>query len=140
MSYAGPVFPLTLKEEDNIISADRNINYNFSLRSEDSIRVWGADVEDSYTLSNTSNKEKTINAVYPFAGSVQELDEQRPVIKVNGHEVSPTLYAGGYSGGFTSVYGADDENGSLNIVQLNSWEGYKSLLEDGNYQDNAFSP
>ena len=52
----------------------------------------------------------------------------------------PELYAGGYSGGFTGVYGSDNPDGSENILQLDSWEGYKSLMEDGNYQNNAFSP
>jgi len=30
-------------------------------------------------------------------------------------------------------------NGSANILQLNSWEGYKALLEDGSYKDNAYT-
>jgi hypothetical protein len=140
MYYDGPVFPLTLKDEDNTINADRNINYDFSLKNEDSIRVWGANVQDSYTLKNLSDNEKIINTIYPFAGSINELDEQLPVIKVNGQEVSPTLYAGGYSGKFTGAYGSDDEDGSYNILPLNSWEGYKSLLGDGSYEDNAFAP
>lgn len=140
MSYAGPVFPLTLSEEDNTMMTIRNILYDFSLPNEDSIRVWGANVEDSYTLSNSSTEEKTIKAIYPFAGSFNELQEQMPIITVNGQEVSPTLYAGDYSGGFTGVHGADDLSGSANILQLNGWEGYKALLEDGSYESNAFAP
>ncbi|MEW9124985.1 MAG: hypothetical protein AB2421_19900 [Thermotaleaceae bacterium] len=140
MSYAGPVFPLILSEEDNTIMAIRNILYDFSLPNEDSIRVWGANVEDSYTLGNSTTEEKTIKAIYPFAGSFNELQEQMPTITVNGQEVLPTLYAGGYSGGFTGVYGGNDPDGSCNILQLNNWEGYKSLLEDGRYQSIAFAP
>ncbi len=63
-----------------------------------------------------------------------------PVITANGHQVAPVLYAGGlFRGGFTGVYGAEDSNGSANILQLNSWEGYKALLEDGSYKDNAYT-
>lgn len=140
MSYAGPLFPLTLIKAESDITATRNITYDFSLANEDSLRVWGSDVNDSYILSNSSKEERTLTAIYPFAGSFNELKEQMPVITVDGQEMSPILYAGGYSGGFTGVYGVDDPNGSENILQLNSWEGYKSLLWDGSYQNNAFSP
>lgn len=34
MSYAGPVFPLTLSEADSTITAIRNILYDFSLSNE----------------------------------------------------------------------------------------------------------
>ncbi len=140
MSYAGPVFPMTLSEEDNTIIAKRNILYDFSLPHEDSIRVWGAQVMDSYTLSNSSSEEKTVKVIYPFAGRFDELQDQRPIITVNGQEVPHTLYAGGYSGGFTGVYGAGDPDGSSNIIELNNWEGYKELLQDGSYKINAFTP
>jgi len=140
MSYAGPVFPLTLIEEDSTITAFRNIGYDFSLRSEDSVRVWGANVKDSYILTSSSLEAKTIKAIYPFAGSFNEMQQQMPVITVNGEKVPCTLYAGGYSGGFTGVYGADGPEGSVNILQLDSWEGYKELLEDGSYMSNAFAP
>jgi len=140
MSYAGPVFPLTLSEEDSTITALRNISYDFSLKSEDSVRVWGAKVKDSYTLSNSSPEEKKVKVIYPFAGSFNELQQLMPVITVNGREIPCTLYAGGYSGGFTGVYGANDPDGSSNLLLLNSWEGYKALLEDGSYQRDAFKP
>jgi hypothetical protein len=140
MSYAGPVFPLTLSETENDIIVDRNISYDFSLPDEESLRVWGANVEDSYTLTNTSAEEKTVNAIYPFAGSFRELQKVLPTILVDGQQLSAKLYAGGYSGDFTGVYGADNPNGSENILPLDSWEGYKALMEDGSYKRNAFSP
>lgn len=140
MSYAGPVFPLTLSDPDNTITASRNIAYDFSLPSDDSLRVWGTDVTDSYTLSNTSEKDKIVTVLYPFAGSFDDLNKQMPDIAIGDQQVSPALYAGGYSGGFTGVYDGDKPNGSENILQLNSWEGYKSLLKDDSYQSNAFSP
>ncbi len=139
MSYAGPVFPLTLAEADDKISASRNIAYDFSLADEDSLRVWGAQVRDSYVLSNHLEQERAISILYPFAGSFNELAEQMPIITVDGEIVSPTLHPGGYSGGFTGVYGANDPDGSSNIRQLDSWEGYKALLESGSYQAGAFA-
>jgi hypothetical protein len=140
MSYAGPVFPLTLSQEDDTITAIRNISYDFSLPNEDSLHIWGASVKDSYILNNYSSEEKTIKAIYPFAGSFDALKKLTPIITVNGQELSPTLYAGGYSGKFTGIHGVDDPDGSSNILQLDSWEGYKTLLQDGTYQSQAFAP
>lgn len=140
MSYAGPVFPLTLSQQDSQITADRHITYDFSLANEDSLRVWGAGVQDSYVLSNHSEQERKVSVLYPFAGSFNELAEQMPIITVDGEAVSPALYPGGYSGGFKGIHGEDDPDGSSNILQLDSWEGYKTLLEGGCYQDNALSP
>ena len=48
MSYAGPVFPLSLSEQDNEIVASRNISYDFPLEYKDSLRVSGSKVKDSY--------------------------------------------------------------------------------------------
>lgn len=126
MSYAGPLFPLAVAQADNSISAARSISYDFALASADSLRVWGAKASDSYTLYNNSAEEKTVTAIYPFAGSFQDLKKLRPTITVDGHEIEPSLYAGGYSGSF-------------NAVILNSWEGYKTLLQDGRYQAGAFA-
>ena len=137
MSYAGPVFPLTLAEAKSGISASRHVSYDFSPAAEDSLRLWGAQVQDSHLLTNFSEQECTVNALYPFVGSFSELAGQMPAIKVNGRAVSAELHPGGYSGGFTGVYGADDPQGSANILQLDSWEGYKELLKGGSYQAGA---
>lgn len=139
MSYAGPVFPLTLREGDPTITATRNIAYDFALANEDDLRVWGSHVTDSYTIHNSSAEDKTLRLIYPFAGSFKELAKQMPAVTVEGKAVSPTLFPGGYSGGFTSVYGADDPDGSANILQLNSWEDYKTLLGSGSYMADAFA-
>ncbi len=136
MSYAGPLFPLTLAQADNDISATRSIAYDFALANKDNLRVWGTEVSDSYTLYNDSAMEKTVTAIYPFASSFQDLEKLMPTVTVGGQEIVPSLYAGGYSGGFTGVSG--EEQGSLNLAKLDSWEGYKTLLQDGSYQAGAF--
>mgnify|MGYP000969149598 CR=1 FL=1 len=140
MSYAGPIFPLTLDEKDHSMSATRDISYDFSLPNEDSLRTWGANVKDNYTLYNHSSEEKTIKAIYPFTGSFDKLKKLTPIITANGQELSPKLYAGGYSGKSTDVHDLDHPDGSSSTVRLDSWEGYKTLLEDGTYQSRAFAP
>lgn len=131
MSYGGPAFPLTLSAPDEAISATRNIAYDFSLPTEDSIRVWGATVTDSYALFNSSEEEKAVTVRYPFVGSFQDLNKQMPTITVDGQKVSPTLHAGAFRGD-----GIEDFDPSPNPK---SWEGYKALLADGSYIYNAFS-
>ncbi|NLJ41654.1 MAG: hypothetical protein GX352_08620, partial [Clostridiales bacterium] len=92
---------------------------------------------EDYTLENLSAEDMVVEGIYPFAGSFDELKEQMPTIKVNDVAVTPALYPGGYAGGFTGIQGADDPEGSANILRLDSWEGYKKLLEDGSYLKNA---
>ena len=140
MSYAGPVFPLTLSQNDDDIISNRNIAFDFPLPDYESIRVWGGNIVDSYSLSNYSDQEKIIKAIYPFSGSFDDLKKLMPVIKLDGETISPSLYPGSYSGDFTGVYGGEDPDGSENIRQLDSWEGYKDLLKDGSYKNNAFLP
>ncbi|NMA94419.1 MAG: hypothetical protein GX974_00085 [Clostridiales bacterium] len=140
MSYAGPVFPLTLLEKDSQVTAERNITYDFSLANEDSLRVWGAEVQDNYILTNHSKEARKVNILYSFASSFSELQNEQPTITVDGKTVQPTLYPGGYSGEFTGIYGENNPDGSENYKHLDSWEGYKNLLADGSYQENAFSP
>jgi len=141
MSYAGPVFPLTLMDENDALQASRNIDFNFSTYLEDAedIEAWGDNsnsviVGDHYQLTNTSDQDVTVTAVYPFAGDFQIM--QWPVITVDGHEVACELDAGAYSGDFR---GAGDEwSTSLNLNNITSWEGYAALLEDGSYFTDAF--
>ena len=137
MSYAGPVFPLTLREADDEISARREITFDFAPWAPGGER-YSTDVlvTDAYTLTNASSEDKTVSVFYPFSGTLRELAERMPTLAADGAEVDAVLYAGGYSGGFQSPYG-DAEEPLLNLDQLDSWEGYKALLSDGRYQTSA---
>lgn len=140
MSYAGPVFPLTIDSPGEAVSAVRNLTYDFAPKEESSLPVNGVTVEDSYILSNSSREDLNVKALYPFTGSFDDLRHLMPQILLEGQPADSTLYAGGYSGGFTGVYGANDKGGSSNLLRLNSWEGYRTLLENGRYLDTALSP
>lgn len=172
MSYAGPVFPLTLREENAAVTAQRELTLDFApwvpvwISNEESVasRDWltGAErqellddynewypeggryqsstdilVTDSYTLVNSSDADQTVTVLYPFASSLRDLWEDRPVLTADGQEKETVLYAGGYSGGFMGVWGGtlftEESEGSVNLDQLTSWEGYKALLSDGSY-------
>lgn len=149
MSYKGPVFPLTLSQEDPDITAARNIDFNFSPYrtvthtydydgESDSYDTFqsAARVTDSYILKNDSGIDKTVTAIYPFAARFWDNIDVLPSITVDGVKVSPTLFPGPYSGGFEGAL--DSENiGSLNLAQPDNWECYKALIEGG-YANRAF--
>lgn len=132
--YAGPVMPLTLDNEDDEISASRNLSFDFSMISEDSIRVWGSQISDSYTLTNKSDKEKTITGLYPFVSSFQNIYVNIPELLVADEKVKSKLYAG--SDYASPIYLKETDNRG-NGFEISSFDGYKNLLEDERYKANA---
>ena len=72
MSYAGPVFPLTLREENAAISAERTVTMDF----EPWIPVWISNEEEAASRTNLTEAEKqdvidTYNEWYPEGGRYQ---------------------------------------------------------------------
>ena len=139
MSYAGPVFPLTLTEETDGVTAERSTTWNFTpgtyLGSSEP-RQWGAEVTDSYVLTNHTTRDILAMACYPVSGSLSNLAEEKTTITVDGTEQEAALQAGAYAGGFTNA-GVDDGS-TWNLKGPGSWTDYKTLLEDGSYQQAAF--
>lgn len=137
MSYAGPVFPLTLAEETDGLTAERKTTWDFApgTFADGSPRQWGASVTDRYTLVNITDSGQTVTALYPFAGSFTELASQQPTVTLDGEETEAALYAGAYAGGFRDA-GVDDGS-TWNLEYPDSWTDYKALLEDGSYLDQA---
>ena len=141
MSYAGPVFPLTLREADSSLTAQREITLDFAPWipvTENGYQRYSTDilVTDAYVLTNTSEEEKTVSVLYPFSGTLFDLNKYMPTLTANRAELNTVLHAGGYSGGFQDAYGGTGEQ-MLNLAQLNSWEEYKALLSDLRYQTMA---
>lgn len=139
MSYAGPVLPLTTTESCEL-TAVRTVTWDFSpgTNRDGSPRHWGASVMDAYELSNPTDADVAVTALYPFAGNFQELSDLRPVVSVDGQPVETELYAGAYSGGFQSTFGADLPD-TMNLDTLDSWKDYQALLESGDYLARALA-
>lgn len=145
MSYAGPVFPLALAEENSALTAERKTTWDFAPGTyhDGMTRQWGASVTDSYTLVNITDSDQTATALYPFAGSFTELEALRPTVTVDGEAAEATLYAGSYAGGFQGVWQSDGQGGyalddtTLNLSYPDGWTDYKALLADGKYLDAA---
>lgn len=155
MSYAGPVFPLTLREENDSITARRDITLDFSpwervwveseyreeggyWRSSDDILV-----TDSYTLTNSSREDQEVTVLYPFVAGLYEMENLQPVLTLDGQELQTQLHIGTYSGSFEGAWNGTiggDSDGSVNLNYPESWTDYKALLSDGSYLQNALGP
>lgn len=141
MSYGGPVFPLTLTAREEIV-ADRELVWSFREDVSDEYgQLWGSYVTDSYTLHNLSDQDRRITMLYPFKSNYASLKETLPELTINGLKAETQLYTGGYAGSFTGAYGAEEEQeGSHNLKAILSWEGYRELLESGDYLEQALAP
>lgn len=137
MSYAGPVFPLNILEDETGVTAERNINFDFSpyvtYRSETIIT-------DSYTLHNTTNEDVMLTGSYPFMSDFYEGYKYMPSISVNGEEILTRLYAGKFTGSFYSAYGQNsDETDRSNVEGPEDWTELQTMLEDGRYLEDAYA-
>ena len=137
MSYAGPVFPLTTVETVTGLTAERTVTWDFApgTYQDGSPRQWGAQVTDDYVLTNPTEADVTVTALYPFAGSLADLGTIAPAAAVGGAGMEATLYAGPYAGGFRDA-GVDDGS-TWNLAPPASWEDYAALLENGGYLSQA---
>ena len=155
MSYAGPVFPLTLAEENTALTAERDITLDFAPWEpfwqeadwHDEGGFWTTEsdilVTDAYTLRNQAAEDQTVTVLYPFASSLRELETYLPTLALDGTALEAELYVGAYSGGFEGAYGQSllegDPAGSVNLDYAESWEDYAALLKDGTYLANALA-
>lgn len=152
MSYAGPVFPLTVQDGGDGLTAAREIEFDFlpyistdkrtyefggktvvSQRYDDEVIV-----TDRYTLTNETGADKTVTLLYPFAGNLGQT-ENSPAVSVDGQATETTIHPGEYAGEFMGVLGGkNQEYGSENLRHFDDFADYEVLLSDGSYQTAAF--
>ncbi len=138
MSYAGPVFPLTLAQASPVLSADREILLDCAPYAEENTAA--LTVTDRYTLRNASDKDCTVTALYPFVSSLGDLDSLQPSLTADGAAVKCTLYPGAFPGWFGPA-SAEPELAEerWNLRHAESWTEYRALLT-GSYQADALAP
>ena len=152
MSYEGPVFPMTLREEEKEISAERTVTLDFAPW----VPRWEEDgnfekggyysasdrilVTDAYRLTNLSEEDKTVTLLYPFAsdlnGILSEEVGKVPVISLDGQPLASVLHVGDYTGSYAPALGSELEE-TLNLRDPSRWTDYKQLLESGDYRQNT---
>lgn len=139
-SYAGPVLPMTLREENETITAQRAITLDFAPW----VPVWDAEreleryedsilVTDEYTLTNHRETEQTLTLLYPFVTNLS-LDNQ-PLLEAEGEELETVSHWGSYAGFFKGSMDDTwwDGEHSSSLTGPTSWEDYQTLLSDGRY-------
>ena len=78
LSYAGPLFPLSVLEDGDNLATERTLTMDFSAAE----RAEEVSFTDAYLLENTSSSDKAVTAVYPLAGDFTlERSEERRVGK-----------------------------------------------------------
>lgn len=122
--YVGPVLPLTLREDNGSIQASRAVSYDFSGVQE----ARQAAVEDTYTLTNTSDQPQTLSLLYPVETSYWTLMEGAGCqVQVDGAPVEYELLDGAATSYRLEALPEDGSRRGRN------WEDFVSLLEDGSY-------
>lgn len=137
LSYAGPVLPLTTLESDTGLTAERALTFDFTPGTYDdgSPRQWGAQVTDHYVLTNPTEADVTVTALYPVTGSFASLGSMAPQLTVNGSPAEAILYGSSYAGTFGDE---NDRDGSThNLAGPYSWEDYAALVSDEGYLTDA---
>ena len=161
--YDPPVLPLTVSGKSDGVNAERELTFDLTdtLLAADLGSAWvqGEEgsidrlgivtVNDSYTLTDTSGKDRKLTLMYPFECSLNALEgspfesvnfigSHIPSVTVDGKTVKTDLNAGGYSGKFSSAsYPAGDDKSNLD--EFYSAEDYLGLLKDGTYLRDALA-
>ncbi|WP_417043721.1 hypothetical protein [Dysosmobacter sp.] len=139
LSYAGPVLPLTTAETDTGLTAERTLTFDFAPGShaDGTSGQWGATVSDRYLLTNPTDTDISVTALYPLSGGLSDLSAMAPRLTVDGAETDYTLYAGGYAGTFGDE---NDHDGSTwNLAGPYDWEDYAALVSDRDYLTGALA-
>ena len=138
MSYAGPIFPLTLAQAAPALSADREILLDCEPYAEE----YGAavTVTDRYTIQNSSGEACTATVLYPFVSSLSDLEALRPQLSVDGAGTETAIYPGAFPGWFGPASPEPEQaEQRWNLRHAESWTEYQTLLS-GSYQTDALAP
>ena len=162
--YNPPVMPLTAEGDTSGITAERELTFDLTdtkiyadlndawkmgeygrMSTVDEVGI--IEVNDSYTLTNTTDGDKTISLMYPFESGLDFLEgdpfastdyigTKIPTVTIDGKAAKTGLVAGDFSGYFSSAaYPAGDDKSNLN--EFYSYENFIDLLADGSYLKEA---
>lgn len=124
LSYAGPVLPLTTVEK-TALTAARRLTFDVSTPGH-------ALVYDHYEITNPTDREITVNFLYPVIGCLGDFDQIEP--RMGEWNRMTTPFAGRYAGTFQSAYGSGDPDGTHNLDTPSTWEDYAAAIENGDLE------
>lgn len=137
MSYAGPIFPMTLAQAAPALSADREILLDCEPYAGSEAAVT---VTDRYTIQNSSGEACTATVLYPFVSSLSDLEALRPQLSVDGAGTETAIYPGAFPGWFGPASPEPEQaEQRWNLRHAESWTEYQTLLS-GSYQSDALAP
>ena len=139
LSYAGPVLPLTAAETGTGLTAERALTLDFApeAHADGTSGQWGVQVTDRYLLTNPTEADVAVTALYPVTGGLDDLPVIAPQLTVDGTAAEYAVYAGGYAGTFGDE---NDRGGSThNLAGPYSWEDYAALVSDSDYLAGALA-
>lgn len=126
-AYDGPILPLAASNDVTGVEVKRHINLDLS-EFGNAEYMPHSQVTDSYVLTNTTDNDVVMKAVYGFAGNLEYDVSCIPEVTVNGQRVETALWAG---------YGDYEDYSADKSEVLESFENYESALADGKYMNNA---
>lgn len=95
MNYFGPVLPLSSFADTPEITASRQLSFDFAKAADEEERAGQkARVKDEYTLTNTSNKDRTIGLVYPFVIASSDEADRLPVLTKDSKKIEADFAVG----------------------------------------------
>lgn len=119
--YPGALMPMTLKEDNSHISANRQINYDFSKMNKASRGF--VTITDQYVLKNQSEKDQEVTISYPYIGSMEDLVQHYPQLTINGEKTTGTISSKAYMG--------KDSQGNLQLFSpAISTDEYSSMMKE----------
>lgn len=130
--YEAPVLPLTALTDTEGLTAERETELDLSGLFSCVTLTGGyyAGVTDSYTLTNTTEEDITVQAAYPYSGTIGNISSRMiPTVTVDGEEIAAEIYAGSYTANHNGTY----DNGRY----FSDFSDYEALLSDGDYLKKA---
>lgn len=137
IGYSGPILPLTAEGNTDGLRAVRQLTLYLDAVTE----LWPPRfaVTDCYILENHADAAKTVTLLYPYVGTVGDVQSAWPDIELRGggkpETVTPRVYAGLGTG--TYVGGGAGDTHTLNPAELDAPGEYEKMLEDGVYRKTA---
>lgn len=122
---AGPILSLTLREQNDAVTAERTVALDFTGYGEDTDTWedrWRIGVTDRYTLTNSADTDQTVTLLYPVAGNLRDLDA--PAITVDGRTTAADMAVG-------AAMSREESAMWENWAELLADEGYLSAALDG---------
>lgn len=138
-NYEAPVFSLTSISDTTGIYVERDITYDFSEYEMYELEYRRVNVTDSYVLTNITDTDIPLQALYSFAGSGEDTIAVIPTLTVNEELVEPLLLTGRTTSRYKAILEKNGVEQANDVYTLHNRACYELLLSDGTYKKEAIT-